>query len=444
MKIKIDYNFCMEDIIGKDGISQKEISKLSQSTEEVHKKIIKERDNDIIGFYKLPFLDCKDIKNKAKIFRENYKTCVLIGIGGSALGANAIFTSLSKFFDNRLFIIDNVDPDIFYELIDKINIKETFFVVVSKSGGTAETISNFLVFRKYLIDNLGFEEYKKRVVIITDSKKGPLRELVLSENLESFSIPENVGGRFSVLSAAGLFPLSFVGIDIELILEGAIYMSNILQNDNIFENPSYLLGSIHYLAYHKGKSINVFMPYSSKLHKIADWFIQLWAESLGKELIGITPLKAIGATDQHSQLQLFMEGSKDKLVTFIQIEKFKNDILIPEQDISSKYKYLFNHSMGELLNNECNATKAALAINGIMNYTILLEDLNPFILGELLFMFQVMTHYTGYLFEINPFNQPGVELGKEFTYSIMGRDNYAERHHEYLNLISRSKKEYIL
>ena len=446
MKIKIDYNFCMESIIGENGISYNEIDKLSEITNKIHFQIKEERKNDIVGFYKLPFSDTGEIKDKVKKFKDYFKNCAILGIGGSALGTTAVLSALTGFYENNnVFVLDNVDPDYFNDFLNYVDINDTFFTVISKSGSTAETISEFLIIRKLLIERFGFNEYRKRIIIITDPVKGILREVANNENLDSLPIPENVGGRYSVFTPVGLFPLAFAGIDIDLILEGATFINNIMESsDNLFKNPAYLSGALHYLFYNKGKNVNVFMPYSNKLYGMADWFRQLWAESLGKEGKGPIPVKALGTTDQHSQLQLYMDGPKDKLITFLKIEDFKNDIEIPEQNIHNNYKYLMGKSLGQLLNCELSATRVALAKNGVPNYLITIESLNPFVIGELIFMLQVMTHYTGYLFNINPFNQPGVELSKQYTYALMGRAGFDNLKTDYDSYMQQCSENFIL
>ena len=445
MAITIDYNFCFNNI-NPEGFNINKITEFQSKVNAIHNRIINEK-KEKIGFYSLPFCNISNILETSKKFKDKFDNCVVLGIGGSALGAKAVYNALTNFFKNKeknLYIIDNVDPEVFTEFLEFINLKKTFFVVISKSGSTAETISQFLIIRKILIENLSIKGYKERVVVITEPKNSTLRKIASDENLTSFNIPENVGGRFSVLSSVGLFPLAFVDIDITNLLSGARECYLKTNNNNIFENLSYFSGLIHYLAYNDLKRINVLMPYSSKLYDFADWFRQLWAESLGKNNLGPTPIKALGSTDQHSQLQLYIEGPKDKIITFLKIENFHKDIKIPEQEINEDYNYLFNHTMGELLNSELDSTRFALAKKGILNYTIILDSLNEFNLGWLIFYFEVMTHFTGYLFNINPFNQPGVELSKEFTYGLMGRKGFENKKDEFKKLFYKISKDFII
>ncbi len=444
MQLKIDYNFILEDIVGDHGLSIDSILQLSQRAEAIHERIKNEQEAGKIGFLDLPYSDTAEVKEKARELKAIFKYCVVLGIGGSALGTSAIYQALGNDFNKNLFIVDNIDPDTFSDLLGHLELSETFFVVVSKSGATAETVSQFLIVRKLLLDRFGEVGFRKRCCIITDPLNGVLREIATNENILSFSIPENVGGRFSVLSPVGLFPLAFAGIDIDLILEGALYMSHKLNESDIFKNRAYLIGAINFLFMQKGKNISVLMPYSSKLYGFADWHRQLWAESLGKEGKGSTPVKALGATDQHSQSQLYMEGPKDKLITFIKIEEFNNEVIIPGQNIHEAYGYLLGKSLNFLINSELDATRVALAENNVPNLTVRIDKLTPFTLGELIILFEVATLFTGYLLNINPFNQPGVELSKQFTYGLMDKSGFVDKKEHFLDFLKKSDKKYIL
>ncbi len=446
MTIEIDYNFCFSDILQKEKLSFEKIKDLDSKVNNIHEKINRDKKGKV-GFYSLPFQEISTLEEISKNFQDKFDTCVVLGIGGSALGTIAIKKALLPMFgkkEKKLYIIDNVDPEVVTEFFEFIDLKKTFFVIISKSGSTAETISQFLIIRKILIEKFGIKGYKERTVIITDPYKGTLRSVANEEELVSFDIPENVGGRFSVLSAVGLFPLSFAGIDISQLLNGAKDCYYKTENNNFTNNLAYFSGMIHYLAYEQGKSINVLMPYSSKLYGFADWFRQLWAESLGKNGIGLTPVKALGTTDQHSQLQLYIDGPKDKLITFIKVKNFHNDTTIPQQEIDDSYKYLFNHKISELINSAVDSTRVALAKNGVLNYTIILSEINAFNLGWLIFYYEVMTHFTGYLFEINPFNQPGVEMSKNFTYGLMGREGYQNKKFEFEKIFKNISKDFVI
>ena len=270
--------------------------------------------------------------------RSESDTLVVLGIGGSMLGTRALYGALRPPFHGahpgseergaRLVIADNVDPSGFGAILDEVDPHRTTFNVISKSGETAETMSQFLIVRERLLKVLGAVDYSRRVVMTTDADAGALRQIVNDEGFRSLAIPSGVNGRYSVLSAVGLFPAAVAGIDVNELLAGAAAMDDRCSAPSLFENPAYLLGAVHYLAHvARQKIVHVLMPYSDALAGLADWSAQLLA-SLGKELDldgrvvhnGLTPLCAVGASDQHSLLQLFVEGPNDKIITFVRVE----------------------------------------------------------------------------------------------------------------------------
>ena len=442
--IKIDYNFALKEIIGDKGISINEIEKLRGKSLEVHKRIIQEINNQKIGFYQLLNQDLVKLKSKIDVYKHKFKNMVILGIGGSSLGAKAIYNALDKNSPRNLFILDNIDPDFFIDFIEKLNLDETCFTVISKSGTTTETISQFLIILDK-VKNRFQQDFKERLIIITDPSKGGLREYVNNFKITSFDIPQNVGGRFSVLSPVGLVPLYFVDINIDKLLEGAKDYSKICLKESIFENPSYLTALIQFISFFKGKNISVLFAYSKFLENFVEWYKQLWAESLGKEeKFGFTPLKAIGVTDQHSLLQLFMEGPDDKIITFIKIKNYKKSLSIPKIDETNYYSYLFEHNLNEIFNYEFESVKVALAKRGKINYTIYIDMLDEYHLGALIFYFMIKTVFTGYLFKIDPFNQPGVEEGKNFTYGLLGRKGYENKKIEFENFMSKIRQQFII
>ncbi len=439
--IKIDYNFTIADIVGKEGFEYKDFEKLRENVKIVHEKI----KNSNIGFFELLNQNINEIKEKLSKLKNNFKNIVVLGIGGSALGSKAIYQACGNYFENyfsnksnMLFVIDNIDPEYFHTFLKSINIQETLFIIISKSGSTSETISQFLIIKKLLENN------KEQLIIITDPQKGNLRKIADKEKILNFDVPPNVGGRYSVLSPVGLVPLYLSGINIDKLIEGAKNIYKYCQSDEIFENPAYLNGILQFLAYKKGKNISVLMPYSSKLEYFTEWYKQLWAESLGKNSeIGPTPLKAIGTTDQHSLLQLFMEGPYDKIITFIKIENLKNIVKIPQINNIDFFDYLMNKNLNDLYNFEMESVKVALAQKGKINYTIMIEKLDEYNIGELIFLYQLSTVFTGFLFNINPFDQPGVEEGKNFTYGLMGRKGYEHKKEQFYNFLKKCSNKNI-
>jgi glucose-6-phosphate isomerase len=350
----------------------------------------------------------------------------------------------------RLFVPDNIDPELISGLLDTVDLKKSLVNVISKSGSTSECLANYFIIREKLIKKVGKKNYSKHIIITTDPEKGYLREIVNKEKLDSFSIPANVGGRFSVLSPVGLLSAAFTGINIEKILLGAQKMDRRCDNEELLKNPAALYAVIHYIFYNKNKKINVMLPYSNSLYGFADWFRQLWAESLGKKFnrsgvivkVGLTPIKALGVTDQHSQIQLYIEGPYDKVITFLSVEKFRTTVKIPK---SVDNHYLGGHTLNELLKCEEEATRFALTEQERPNCTIIIPEINEEFIGQFVYLFELATTYAGELFNINAFDQPGVELGKQLTYALLGRPGYESKKHELeLKLSSVNKDKFIV
>lgn len=446
MMIKIDYTNVMAKIIGeKDGIIPQEFDEYNHIVHEIHEKILKEKDTHFY-FTKLPYQDTQEIKTLAKEIRENFDYFVVIGMGGSALGNQMIQEAINGFNYNnfefpKLYILDNVDPEKFGNILDLIDIRKTIFNVITKSGSTVETMANFAIIYTTLKELLP-ETYKNHLIFTTDPEKGFLRKFGQLEGIKTLDIPPAVGGRFSVLTSVGLLSAAVCGIDIDALLEGAKKADKICSKTSIvIENPAYLIGLIHYIAAEKkGKSISVMMPYFERLSSFVDWYRQLWAESLGKQGYGQTPVKAIGTIDQHSQIQLFREGPKDKIVTFIQVEKSLRDFKIPS-DLPPEISYLSGYTLKEILDMELLGTRAALTKSKVPNLTITIDELNPYNLGMLIYIYELATGFTGYLYKINPFDQPAVEEGKNFAYGLMGRKGYEEKLREFKEL---NRQEFIL
>lgn len=384
-------------------------------------------------------------KEYAAMTQGRFENILVLGIGGSALGGMAVCEALLKPYWNllseeqrnnlpKIFFLDNIDPDQMNGLLNVLDLKKTLVNVITKSGSTAETMSQFMILKNRLQEELG-DDYRKHIVATTDQNTGILRQISNEEGYKTFVIPDDVGGRFSVFSAVGLLPFAMVGIDIEELVQGVKDMDLALKNTDIRHNIAAQNALIHYLMdTRKGKNLAVMMPYSSRLKYISDWFVQLWAESLGKNenlngepvCVGPTPIKALGATDQHSQIQLYNEGPNDKLITFIRVKEFDSTLEIPKSFEYTGIGYLGGKSVNELLNAEADATKVALVDYQRPNVTITIDKINPYNIGQLLYMFEVQTAIAGALYNINAFNQPGVEQAKNYTYALMGRAGYEE------------------
>jgi glucose-6-phosphate isomerase len=433
---------------GEHGLPRSRLAELVRRFGAVQAEVRERRAGGEYGFYDLVDQDAtvKEIAGFAEGLGQAYDHVVVLGIGGSALGTKALLNALrppawnelddeQREFFPRLTVLDNVDPTSIAAALGRIDPRRALVNVVSKSGGTAETMAQYLVIRNWLEERLG-SAATRHLVFTTDPERGALRELAQREGIAAITVPPAVGGRFSVLSPVGLLPAALVGIEIEGLIAGARTALERARPDDLLENQAALYAALHWAAdTWLGARIHVLMPYTDRLRELAEWHRQLWAESLGKRVdrrgqrvhLGPTPVAAVGATDQHSQIQLFIEGPFDKAITFVAVDDLGTDLPIPERsDLPPDLAYLPGHSLGELLRAEYEATSAALALSGRMNLTLHLPDLTAASVGELLMFFQLATGYAGAWYGIDPFDQPGVELGKRLIYAAMGRPGYAE------------------
>ncbi|HEX6040432.1 glucose-6-phosphate isomerase, partial [Longimicrobium sp.] len=405
MSITLDYNNMLAPRLGGRGIDPAKLDALADRFRAAHEDATRRREGGELGFYALA--DGGETVDAICDFAEGagqaFSNVVVLGIGGSALGTTAMRTALkhplwnelddeAREFYPRLYVLDNVDPATFGAFLDHIDLRRTLFNVVSKSGGTAETMSQFLIIRERLRAELG-DGYTRHLLLTTDPEKGVLRALSREEDVASLPVPPNVGGRFSVLSAVGLLPAAMVGIDIRELLAGAREMVERCDTPDLRRNPAGIFAALQYLADTElDANVHVMMPYSDRLRDMADWFRQLWAESLGKQrtrggdevFVGPTPVKALGATDQHSQVQLYVEGPFDKTITFLAEREGGDDVAIPSAyPQHAELAYLGGHSMGELLRTELLATEAALTQRGRMNMTLEVPRVDARSLGGL-------------------------------------------------------------
>lgn len=389
------------------------------------------------------------VKEYAAMVEGRFDNVLVLGIGGSALGARAFCDALLPSYWNmlskeerngfpKIFFLDNIDPDEINDLLNILDLSKTLVNVITKSGSTAETMSQFMIIKDKMQELLG-DNYRKNIVATTDKQSGILRQIANEEGYKTFVVPDDVGGRFSVFSPVGLVPMALVGIDIDEVINGIKSMDLALKNTDIHKNIAAQNALIHYLMdTKKNHYISVMMPYSSKLKHVSDWFVQLWAESLGKEYdkngnkvnIGPTPIAALGATDQHSQIQLFNEGKHDKIVNFIRVGEFENTLEIPKIFEFTGVNYLGGKTINELINAEADATAVALADFKRPNLTIYMPKVTPYFMAQLFYMLEVQTAIAGELYNINAFNQPGVEQAKNYTYALMGRSGYEESRKE--------------
>lgn len=443
------------------GISEAEWNTARSKFSDIHASLKSKIDNGEVGFPSLPAQSdlLEGVLNYAQGVKGRYTDIVLLGIGGSALGPRALAAALSAggrlptagspstsgamattAIPPRFHIIDNIDPDSFERHFSRFSLRDTLFVVISKSGGTAETMSQMLI----VYDKLEEVDLNPRyhLVFVTDPTRGALRKIAALKGIAAFPVPENIGGRFSVLSPVGTLSAALLGLDVRELLKGAAAMADRCSESTLAHNPAAVFATLQYLADTEyGCSQHVLMPYSDGLRDFAHWFVQLWSESLGKLTAdgrhsGPTPVPAVGASDQHSQVQLFMEGPANKTVSFIAVKEHAETVPIPSlfRDIP-ELAYLGGHSLSKLINIEHRATAGALAKRGRLNMTIGIDRLDAWHLGGLIMMFEFATAYAGELYQVNAYNQPGVELGKNYTYAMLGKpgDNAAKKEWESLS-----------
>jgi len=353
--------------------------------------------------------DGDEIAEAGERLSDEFGAFVNIGIGGSALGGATLVDALAP--DGSAYFVDNVDADFLGHLLERIDLEDTVFSVVSKSGGTAETIANYHVLRDALED-AGCEPSEH--LVVTTGGESPLREV---ETRATFDFPD-VPGRYSALSVVGLLPAAFAGIDIKRVLEGGVRAE---PTDGVLEDAGRALGATSYLLGERFVEASVMMPYAERLETFAEWYAQIWAESLGKDGGGQTPVRAVGATDQHSLLQLLVDGPRDKLVTFVDPGDDADSF-----EVSGHDGYLDGVSIDALRDAEMDATQASIVRNDVPNIRVELDGVTADEVGELLYTYEVATVVAGRLAGVNPFNQPGVEWGKKAARGALGDDTCAD------------------
>ena len=448
--MKLHYGRILSDKLdGEHGLPRSRLGDLAQRFPEILSEVRARRREGEYGFLALGEQDdtVAAIRRFADGVGQAYDHVLVLGIGGSALGTKALINALrppawnelddeAREYYPRITILENVDPTTIAAALRRIDPRRVFVNVISKSGGTAETLAQYLVVRAWLDEALGPDAAARHLVFTTDPSKGPLREIALRDGIAALEVPPTVGGRFSVLTPVGLLPAALVGIDIAGLVAGARRAVERAEQENLLQNAAALMAALHWAAdAWLGARIHVLMPYSDRLREFAAWYAQLWAESLGKRVdrrgevshTGPTPVAATGATDQHSQVQLYMEGPFDKVVTFVRIEHATEEVTIPGRTgLPEELAYLAGHTLGELLLAEQEATSAALARMGRMNVTVSLPSLTDATMGELIMFYQIATGFAGAWYGVNPFDQPGVELGKRLTFAAMGRPGFAK------------------
>ena len=434
--VELDYTNVLESAVYGHGIPKIAFDKAADSSKHIVDDIQRAHASGKLAFGDLPN-DEKALKEVTDFAgSHSYANVLLLGIGGSALGPAALDAAFNRpNSGKRLVVLDNIDPDFIRDSLDSIAPQDTIVNVVAKSGVTAETMSTFVIVRNWMIGALGEAKARERFVVTTDPEKGDLRAIARQEDYPVFAIPPNVGGRFSVLTPVGTLPAALMGFNVESMMNGARQAADQARK-GFFENPALVTAFIQFvLERERAKRILVLFPYSQPLWKFAFWFKQLWGESLGKKLnrrgrevyYGQTPTAALGVTDQHSQLQLFIEGPNDKSFLFWDVKEFRNSL--PIEHPFSKFDsmaYLEHKTMADLFRAEKQATEIALTEAGRPNATVTVERINEETLGELIMFSQYVTAYAGEFYDIDAFDQPGVEYGKKLTFAMMGRPGFED------------------
>jgi glucose-6-phosphate isomerase len=447
-QLTVDISGLTDAGVGDSGISGAELDGRSAAAAAAVRQTLERRARGEVGFLDLPDdrASARACMDYARELPPEIDTMVVLGIGGSSLGPRALYSALAPPFDvlrprapgmpRRLFFPDNVDPVTMAGLLEVVDPARTVWNVVTKSGGTAETAAQLLVVEELLVRRLGADQARRRIVATTDPGKGALRRTAEARGWATFPVPPSVGGRFSVLSPVGLLPAAVAGLDVAGLLDGARAMRDRCLSENLRDNPALELATLLH-AHHmeRGRPIVVVMSYVDGLYDTADWFRQLWAESLGKERatdgrvvnVGPTPVAARGATDQHSQLQLYVEGPRDKVVLFLTAKERGGEVKIPSSELAASqpdYAYLAGKGLGELLDAELRGTMGSLLGRKRPVGLLELARVSAAAVGELLLLLEAATAFAGPLYGVDPYDQPGVEEAKRLAYAALGREGY--------------------
>jgi len=451
--LRIDYANCLSSRVGSHGLDTAALAAASARLADLTAQLDRTKGTGWERWRLLPFdpvraEHVRAVKGIASTWHGRCDNLVVLGIGGSALGNIALQSALKPATYNlmprasrggpRLFVLDNVDPHFVKHTLDEVRrsdpaFERTLINVISKSGETAETAAQFMIARSMLRQALGPRAHE-HIIAITDPVKGTMRSICDTERYVTLPVPEGVGGRFSVLSPVGLFSAAMCGIDIDRLLDGAADMDRRCSSPDSMRNPAAVIAFLMMELAKKGKRNHVMMPYCNALYLLADWYRQLWAESLGKRVdrhghevfAGATPIKALGTTDQHSQVQLYREGPNDKVFVFVEVERFDEDLSIPSDLDVDNLKYLHGATLGSLLRAEKRATEFAFVESARPNLTISFPRLDAYHVGAFIQLWEIVTAYAGLMLNVDAYDQPAVETGKVATFGLMGRAGYRE------------------
>ena len=408
--------------------------------------------NDFIGWMNLASkMDKKllaDIKDTARVLRENCEVVIVAGIGGSYLGSRAVIEALSNSFtqliqDGKnpqiLFAGHNISEDYLFELTQYLKGRKFGVINISKSGTTTETALAFRLLKKQCEDQMGKDEARKVIVAITDAKRGAARVCADKEGYRSFIIPDNVGGRFSVLTPVGLLPIAVAGFDIDKLVQGAADMESKTTSDTpLDQNPAAKYAAARNALYRNGKKIEILVNFQPKLHYLSEWWKQLYGESEGKENKGIFPASVDFSTDLHSMGQWIQEGERTIFETVISVDKVQHSVLVPSDDGNlDGLNFLAGKHVDEVNKMAELGTQLAHVDGGVPNIRITVPELNEYWIGQLIYMFEKGCGISGYVLGVNPFNQPGVEAYKKNMFALLNKPGYEEESKKILSRINK-------
>ncbi len=435
--IKLDYK--------NSGITEKEIMKYAKRVVDIHKKLEADKNNEdaFLGWLELPTnydkAEFSRIKKAAKKIIKDSEVLLVIGIGGSYLGARAVIESLTHTFQNSLpkekrkfpqiiYVGNNLSPNYINDVIDFIGDKDLSINVISKSGTTTEPAIAFRIFREFIENKYGLEEARKRIYVTTDKEKGALKTLATEEDYETFVIPDNVGGRYSVLTAVGLLPIAASGLNIDKLMNGARFAEEKYSDENVKYNDCYKYAVLRNILYEKEKNIEILVNYEPKLHFFLEWWKQLYGESEGKELKGIYPSSAEFTTDLHSLGQYIQEGRRNLFETVLRIEKANSNLKINlDEDNLDGLNYLVGKDLDYVNKKAMEGTIQAHVSGDVPNILINIDELNEEGIGHLIYFFEKACAMSGNLLGVNPFDQPGVEKYKKNMFRLLGKPGYEEK-----------------
>jgi glucose-6-phosphate isomerase len=445
MTISFDYSNALSFM------EKNEVNHLSEFVKVAHSMLHEKKGpgSDFLGWVDLPLRYDKDeltrIKQAAERIKNSSDALIVIGIGGSYLGARAAIEALSHTFHNQMnnttqiyFAGQNLSSTYLSHLLEVLEGKDISLNIISKSGTTTEPAVAFRIFRDYMEKKYGKEEAKKRIYATTDQAKGALKKLADEEGYESFVIPDDVGGRYSVLTAVGLLPIAAAGLDIDRMMEGAAEACRKYNNPDLLNNECYQYAAVRNALYRKGKAIELLVNYEPSLHYVSEWWKQLFGESEGKNQKGLFPASVDFTTDLHSMGQYVQEGRRNLIETVLQVKKPKIQLTIQEDPENiDGLNFLSGKTMDDVNKKAFQGTLLAHVDGGVPNLLVELDEMNEYTFGEMVYFFEKACGISGHLLGVNPFDQPGVEAYKKNMFALLGKPGFEKEKEELEKRLSK-------